>query len=82
MKARVNIENITGIQEFNLEAHIIPGNGAGNITFKNTVADFESVITANFFDNHKTKIKHEIDNKYIYVTLSSEKKNLKQISIY
>jgi hypothetical protein len=74
MKARVNIKNITGIQEFNLEADIIPGNGAGNITFKNTVADFESVITANFFDNHKTKIKHQIDNKYIYITLSSEKK--------
>jgi hypothetical protein len=74
MKARINIENITGIKEFNLEADIIPENGAGDITFENTIADFESVITAGFFDNHKTKIRHEIDSKYIYMTLSSEKK--------
>ncbi|NMH24687.1 hypothetical protein [Flavobacterium solisilvae] len=74
MKARVNIENITGIQEFNLEADIIPRIGAANISFKNSISDFEPVITANFFDNHKTKIKHEIDSKNIYISLSSEKK--------
>lgn len=74
MKARINTENITGFKEFNLEAEIIPGNGAGNISFKNTIVDFKSVITANLFDNHKTKIKHIIDSKYIYINLSSERK--------
>lgn len=74
MKARINIKDITGIQEFNLEADIVPGNGAGNISFKNTITDFESVITASLFDNHKTKIMHEIDSKNIYMSLSSEGK--------
>ena len=45
MKARINIENITGIKEFNLEADIIPENGAGDITFENTIAVIFSLLT-------------------------------------
>jgi len=74
MKARNNIENITGIEEFNLGADIIPEIGAGGISFKNTLKDFESVITASLFENHHTKIKHEIDGKYIFITLCSLKR--------
>lgn len=77
MKARNNIETITGIKEFDLDADIIPEVGAGGISFKNTLKDFESVITANLFENHSTKIKHEVDSKYIFITLSSQKKEFK-----
>ena len=73
MKALIKIENIKGYQEFNLNADIIPKIGAGNINFKNTIADFEQVLTANFFDD-ETKIKHKIDHKYIHISLSLEKK--------
>lgn len=72
MKARINIENITGIKQFNILANIT-GEGAGGITFKDSIYDFESIITANLFDNHKTKIVQEFDSKLIYLTLKSEK---------
>lgn len=72
MKARINIEKINGITEFDIYSHIIPENGAGGITFGNIIADFISVVTANLFDNHKTKIKQEFDNNNIYLTLKSE----------
>jgi hypothetical protein len=72
MKARINIENIAGIKEFDISANIIPGQGAGGITFINSISDFESVVTANLFDNHKTKINQEIDSNNLYLTLKSE----------
>ena len=53
MKARINIDKIKGITEFDISAPIIPVNGASGITFENRISDFESVVTANFFENHK-----------------------------
>lgn len=49
MIARNNIENITGIQEFDIESAIIPNKGSGGITFNNSISDFNSVLTANMF---------------------------------
>ncbi|MES2544738.1 MAG: hypothetical protein V4548_07625 [Bacteroidota bacterium] len=71
MKARINIKNITGIIQFDISANIT-GNGAGGITFKDSISDFESVVTANLFDNHETKIDQEFDSKSIYLTLKSK----------
>lgn len=72
MKARINIENITGIKQFDISANITE-KGAGGITFKDSISDFESVVTANLFDNHKTQITQEFNSEYIYLTLKSEK---------
>lgn len=77
MKARINIDKIIGITEFDISTPILPKKGAGGITFENCISDFESVITANLFDNHKTKINQEFDNKNIYLTLKSENEEFK-----
>lgn len=77
MKARINIKNIAGIKEFDISSDIIPGQGAGGITFINSISDFESIVTANLFDNHKTKINQEIDSNNIYLTLKTENEEFK-----
>jgi hypothetical protein len=84
MKARRHIENISGLTTFDLTAHIIPEVGAGGVTFKNVLTDFEYILTNKLLDkNTHTVIEHKLDNDYFYVTLQTNKSEFKiEIDIF
>lgn len=75
MKARRNPEKILGLNTFDLITSIIPEVGAGGISFKNTIADFEDILTKKYFDtNYDTNIESKINIENFYLTLSTKGK--------
>jgi hypothetical protein len=84
MKARTRIENQSGLTTFDLAADIIPEVGAGGVTFKNVLTDFEYILTNKFLDkNIHSVIEHTLDNDYFYVTLQTNKSEFKiEIDIF
>ena len=84
MKARRQIENISGLTNFDLTADIIPEIGAGGVTFKNVLADFEYLLTNNILDrNNHTVIEHKLDIDYFYLTLQTSDSQFKiEIDIF
>ena len=78
MKARHRIEKPFGIVSFNLDASILPGLGAGGVGFKNSIADFEYLLTEIFFDPQGfPELSYEIDDKYFVLTLNVKENALK-----
>lgn len=79
-----HIENQTGPTTFDLTADIIPELGAGGVTFKNVLTDFEYILTNKLLDkNTHTVIEHKLDNDYFYVTLQTNKSEFKiEIDIF
>jgi hypothetical protein len=43
MKARRIKENLSGLTRFDLTADVVPGVGAGGVTFTNVLTDFENI---------------------------------------
>ncbi|MGB3524861.1 MAG: hypothetical protein WBB32_02715 [Flavobacteriales bacterium] len=84
MKARRHIENISGLTTFDLTADIIPEVGAGGVTFKNVLTDFEYLLTNKILDrNIHTVIEHKLDNDYFYLTLQTSDSQFKiEIDIF
>jgi hypothetical protein len=84
MKARRHIENQSGLRTFDLAADIIPEVGAGGVTFKNVLTDFEYILTNKHLDkNSHTVIEHKLDNDYFYVTLQTRESEFKiEIDIF
>ena len=84
MKARRQIENISGLTTFDLTADIIPEVGAGGVTFKNVLTDFEYVLTNKILErNLHTVIEHKLDNDYFYLTLQTNDNQFKiEIDIF
>lgn len=84
MKARRHIKNIAGITTFDLFADINPAVGAGGVTFKNVVADFEYILTNKVLEkNTQTGIEHKLDNDFFYLTLETTRSEFKiEIDIF
>jgi hypothetical protein len=84
MKARRRIENQSGLITFDLAADIIPEVGAGGVTFKNVLTDFEYILTNKLLNkNTNSAIEHKLDNDYFYVTLQTNKNEFKiEIDIF
>lgn len=84
MKARRHIENIAGLITFDLTADIIPEVGAGGVTFKNVLTDFEYILSNKISEkNTHTVIEHKFDNDYFYLTLQTNDSEFKiEIDIF
>jgi hypothetical protein len=84
MKARRRIDEISGLTQFDITADIIPKFGAGGVTFKNVLNDFEYVLTKGILNKkiHKD-IEHSVDNEYLYLTLKTKNNEFKiEIDIF
>lgn len=78
MKVRRQVENISGLTKFDLTADIIPGVGAGGVTFENVLTDFEYTLTNGILEgNLPTTIAHKLDNEYFYLTLHTNNNQFK-----
>jgi hypothetical protein len=84
MKARRRIEKISGLTQFDITSDIIPEIGAGGVTFKNVLTDFEYVLTNKLLDRNIHKvIEHKLDNEYLYLTLKTHNNEFKiEIDIF
>ncbi|MBP6303373.1 MAG: hypothetical protein KBB37_10610 [Bacteroidia bacterium] len=73
MKARRYIENVSGLKAFDLTSDIIPEVGAGGVSFKNVLADFECILTKNLIErNSEASIEHLLDNDFFYMTIRTK----------
>lgn len=85
MKARRRIEKTKGLTQFDITADIVPEIGAGGVTFKNVLTDFEYVLTNELLNkkNIQKVIEHTLDNEFLYLTLRTNNNEFKiEIDIF
>lgn len=71
LKSKKRIGEQHGITNFDLSAHIVPLNGAGGVSFQNTLKDFEYLLTEKFFDSRIGQdLSIEVDNKNYVLTIN------------
>lgn len=69
MKGR-RYKTLPGVTLFDLTADIIPGVGAGGVTFKNVIGDFEYILINP--KPNETNIVHQIDDKYFFMNFATK----------
>ncbi len=72
MGRRYKPQNLAELIAFDLTAPILPGIGAGGITFVQTLLDFEYTLIHHRFEaGDNTRVKHSYDDQMFYLTVQN-----------
>lgn len=74
LKARHRIKESGSLPDFDLKAPIVPLVGAGGVTFKHRLNDFEFLLTEKIFaPSYRPDVSIELDKEYYLLTIRVQK---------